>query len=116
LVTLRIVGAGVVEKGLEAAAEVVVHDRPVLAAELVLGRVGVIHVVGRIAERHVGDLLAERPLDVGQHRRIAAQHPVVAQEPEVAWLADRLLGRLRNLVLGIVRGSAIGQRQQPFQV
>ena len=88
-----------------------------LAAELVLGRVGVVDVVGRIAERHVRELAAEHPLDVGQHRGVAAQQAVVAQDPEVARLADRLLRRLRDLVLGLIaRRLAVGERQQPLQL
>ena len=88
-----------------------------LAAELVLGRVGVVDVVGRIAKRHVRELAAEHPLDVGQHRGVAAQQAVVAQDPEVARLADRLLRRLGDLVLGLIaRRLAVGQRQQPLQL
>ena len=88
-----------------------------LAAQLVLRRVGVVDIVGRIAERHVRELPAEHPLDVGQHRGVAAQQAVVAQDPEVARLADRLLRRLRNLVLGLVaRRLAVGDRQQPLQL
>ena len=88
-----------------------------LAPQLVLRRVGVVDVVGRIAKGHVRELAAEHPLDVGQHRGVAAQQAVVAQHPEVARLADRLLGRLRDLVLGIVRpGLAVGDRQQPLEL
>ena len=105
------------QERLEAGAEIVVQDRPVLAAQLVLGRVGVVDVVGRIAERHVRELAAEHPLDVGQHRGVAAQQAVVAQDPEVARLADRVLRRLRDLVLGLIaRRLAVGQRQQPLQL
>ena len=117
LVTREDVDAGVVQERLEAGAEIVVQDRPVLAAQLVLRRVGVIDVVGRVAERHVRELPAEHPLDVGQHRGVAAQQAVVAQDPEVARLADRLLRRLRDLVLGLVaRRLAVGDRQQPLQL
>jgi hypothetical protein len=42
---------------------------------------------------------------------------VIAQDPEVARLADRLLRRFRNLVLGLIaRGVAVGQRQQALQL
>ena len=92
----------IVQERLEAGAEIVVQDRPVLAAELVLGRVGVVDIVRAVGEAHVRELPAEHPLDVGQHRGVAAQQPVVAEHPEVAWPADRLLRRLRNLILGIV--------------
>jgi hypothetical protein len=75
-----------------------------------------IHVVRRIAERHVGELAGEHPLDVGQHRCVAAQQAMVTQDPEVARLADRLLRRFRNLVLSVVaRRLAVGQRQQPLE-
>ena len=88
-----------------------------LAAQLVLGRVGVIDVVGRVAKGHVRELAAEHPLDVGQHRRVAAQQTMVAQDPEVARPADRLLGRLGDLVLRLLaRRLAIGDRQQPLQL
>src|SRR5690606_12639700 len=78
------------------------QDRPVLAPELVLRRVGVVDIVRRIAKRHVGQLSAQHALDVGQNRGVAAQQAMVAQDPEVARLADRLLRRLRNLVLGLI--------------
>ena len=87
------------------------------APELVLRRVGVVDIVGRIAKGHVRELAAEHALDVGQHRGVAAQQAVVAQHPEVARLADRLLGRLRDLVLGTVRlAFAVGDRQEPLQL
>jgi hypothetical protein len=35
-------------------------------------------------------------LDVRQHRGVTAQQPVGAQEPEVAGICDRILGRLGN--------------------
>ena len=42
---------------------------------------------------------------------------MVAQDPEVARLADRLLRRLGNLVLGLVdRRLAVGERQQPLEL
>ena len=42
---------------------------------------------------------------------------MVAQDPEVTRPADRILGRLRNLVLGLVaRRLAIGERQQALQL
>jgi hypothetical protein len=53
----------------------------VLAAELVLRRVRVIDIVRRIAERHVGELSVQHPLDVGQCRGVAAQQTVIAQRP-----------------------------------
>ena len=76
-----------------------------------------IDIVGRVAERHVGQLPAEHSLDVGQHRGVAAQQAMVAQNPQVARAADRLFGRLRDLVLGLsARRLAIGQRQQPLEL
>jgi hypothetical protein len=57
------------------------------------------------------------PLDVGQCRGVAAQQAMVAQDPEVARLADRVLWRLRNLVLSLIaRRLAVGQRQQALQL
>jgi hypothetical protein len=81
----------------EAAAESVVQDRAVLAAQLVLRRVGIVDIVGRIAEGHAG----EHPLDVGRERGVAAEQAMVAEHPEVAGLADRVLRRFRDLVLRV---------------
>jgi hypothetical protein len=89
----------------------------VLAAQLVLGRVRVVHIVGRVAERHVGELAAEHPLDVGQHRGVAAQQAMVAQDPEIARAADRLLRRFRDLVLRLrTHRLAIGDGQKSLQL
>jgi hypothetical protein len=41
---------------------------------------------------------------------------MVAQDPEVARLADRLLRRLRNLLGLIAPCFTVGQRQQPLQL
>ena len=86
-----------------------------LAAQLVLGRVAVVHVVGRIGEGHVGELALQHPLDIGQHRRVAAQQPVLTQHPQIARLRDRLLRQRRRLVvLGQARPAVA--RQQPLQL
>jgi hypothetical protein len=66
---------------------------------------------------HIRELPAEHPLDVGQERGVAAQQAMRAEDPEVARLADRILRRLRNLVLGLIaRRLAVSQRQQPLQL
>jgi hypothetical protein len=67
-----------VQERLEAAAEIVVEDLAALPTELGLGRAAVIHIVRRIGERHVRELAAEHALDIRQHRRVAAEQPVVA--------------------------------------
>jgi hypothetical protein len=77
----------------------------------------ILDVVRRIAERHVGELPAEHLLDIGQHRCVAAQQPMAAQDPEIARLADRILRRLRDLVLGLIaRRLAIGCGQEPLEL
>ena len=97
------------------AAEIVVQDLPLVAPQLVLGRVAVVHVVRRIGEGHVGELAAEHPLDVGQHRRVAAEQPVLTEHPQIARLRDRLLRQRRRLVvLGQARLALA--RQQPLQL
>jgi hypothetical protein len=60
----------------EAVAEVVVQDRAILAAHLVLGAVGVVHVVRRVGEDHVHRLAIENPVVALGHGRVAAQQPV----------------------------------------
>ena len=89
-----------------------------LAAQLVLRRVGVVDVV-RAGRRSV--MSASCPPSTrstsASTRRVAAQQPMVAQDPEVARPADRILRRLRNLVLGLVACRlAVGHRQQPLQL
>ena len=81
LVTLKMLAQFIQQECLEAATEVIVQDRPVLTTQLVLRRVGVVDIVGRVAEGHVRELPAEHHLDVGQRRRIAAQQAVVAEGP-----------------------------------
>ena len=111
------VKAGVLQERFEAGAEIVIEDRPKFAVQLVLRRVRIIDGMRWVAERHVGEVPAEHPLDVGQHRGVAAQQPMVAQNPEIARLADRVLQRFRNLVLNLIaRRLAVGQHQQPFQL
>jgi hypothetical protein len=89
----------------------------VLAAELVLGRVGVIHPIRRISEAHVGQRSAEHALDVGEHGGVAAQQAVLAQEPEIARPRDWVRRRLGHLVLGLgrLRPGAF-ERQQPLEL
>jgi hypothetical protein len=42
---------------------------------------------------------------------------MVAEDPEVAGLGDRILGRLGDILIGFVRPSlATGDRQQSFQL
>jgi hypothetical protein len=70
-----------------------------------------------IAERHVRELAGEHALDIGHHGRVTAEHTMVAQDPEIARLADRVFRGFRDLVLGpIARRLAVGQRQQPLQL
>ena len=68
------VDAGVVQERLEAGAEIVVQDRPVLAAELVLRRVGVVDVVravGRSTCRRAGRRAPARRRPARWRRRTA---------------------------------------------
>ena len=92
------VDAGVVEKRAELLAERIIQDRPVLTAELVLCRIGVVNIVRWIRESHVGELAAEHCLDVGQDRGVTAQHTMLTADPEVARAADRLGRRLWGFV------------------
>ena len=102
LVTTRMLVQASSRNASNPGAEAVVQDRAVLAAQLVLGRIGVIDIVGRVAERHVRELTAEHMLDICEDRGVAAQQAVVAEDPEVTRFADRVLGWLRDLVLRLV--------------
>jgi hypothetical protein len=74
----------------------------VRAAKLVLRGVGVVDIVGRIGPGQIGEPAIQHALDIVQHRRVAAEHAVVAQDPEIARTRDRLLGKLRYIVFGLV--------------
>ena len=74
------VGAGSAEHCLEVLARMVVQDRPMLAALLVLGRVGVVHAVRRIGEAHVGQFTGQDLLYIGEDRGITAQDPMLTAE------------------------------------
>ena len=97
----------------EAVAQVVVQDRAILAAHLVLGAVGVVHVVRRIGEDHVHRLAAEQPLVALGHGGVAAQQAVAAQQPDVARARDRRLGHLgHRIVIGLALGVRLVARHQ----
>ena len=66
------VDAGVVEQRAEILAERIVEDWTILPPQLVLRRVGIIHIVGRVREGHVGELTSQHLLDIGQDRGVAA--------------------------------------------
>ena len=84
------------------------------APQLVLGRVAVVHVVGRIRPGHVRQLTAQHPLEIGADRRVTAKQPVVTQDPEIARLGDCLLRQRRRLV---VLGQAfLRARQQTLEL
>ena len=102
------------QERLETCAEVIIQDGPVLAPELVFRRVGVVHVIGRIGEAHIGELPIQHPLDIGQHRGIAAEQPVITQHPQIARLGDRLLRQRRCLI--VIGQALLPARQQPFQL
>jgi hypothetical protein len=59
-------------------------------------------MVGRIGPGQIGELAIEHALDIPEHGGVAAEHAVVAQDPEIARPRDRLLGQLRRLVFGLV--------------
>ncbi|NKA76033.1 hypothetical protein GO290_05043 [Ralstonia solanacearum] len=80
----------------EAAAQVVVQDGPTRAALPVLGRIGVVHVIGWIQKSHVRRLALQQPVVVLRDGRIPAQQPVPAQHPDVARMGDRILGHFRQ--------------------
>ena len=68
------VDAGVIE---QLFSQCIIENRSVLAVQSVLGRVGEFTLyVGR--ESHLGELTVQHLLDVGQHRGVAARHPVLA--------------------------------------
>ena len=58
----------------------------------------VVHVVGLIGEAHVGEFAAQHLLDIGQHRGVAAQHAMLAADPQIAGPADRFGRRLRRII------------------
>ena len=98
------VGAGIAQELFEAVAEIVVGDLPLLAAELVLHRRAVVHVVRWIGEDHVGQAAGQDLLHSLHLRGIAAEQPVLAQHPDIAGHGDRGLRRLRHRVFVGVAG------------
>ena len=93
------VHACVAQELLEVLAQVVVGDLPLLAAEFVLHRRAVVHVVRRIAKDHVGQAAGEDLLHVSHLRGIAAQQPVLPENPDVAGNRDCGLRSLRHRVI-----------------
>ena len=81
-----------VKQSAESITERIVLDRPVLAAPPMVDRVGIIHVVRWVSEGHVCKFAAQHLLDVGQHPGVAAQHAMLAADPQIAGLADRFGG------------------------
>ncbi len=67
-------------------------------------------------KRHVGELAVQHLLDVGQHGGVAAQHPVLAADPQIAGAADRIGRRLGRLVGVVVRLELHGQQPVEFGV
>ncbi len=53
------------------------------AADVAIDR----HIVGRIGEDEVDPLAGEQPLVGGRIARVAAEQPVTAQPPDLAWPA-----------------------------
>ena len=100
----------------EILAEGIIENRPVLAAQLVLGRVGIVHVVRRIGEGHAGQFTIQHLLDIGQHGGVTTQHPVLAADPQIAGAADRIGGWLRHLIRVIDRLELHGQQPVEFGV
>ncbi len=80
-----------------------------LPRSLSFGRVGIVHVVRWIGERHVGEFAAQHLLDIGQHRGVAAQHAMLAADPQIAGPADRF-GRRLGRIIGVV--IQVGARRQ----
>ena len=65
-------------------------------------------------KRHVGELAVQHLLDIGQDGGVAAQHPVLAADPEIAGPADRIgrrLGRFVGIAVQLVLDD-----QQPVEL
>ena len=60
------------------------------ATQLVLRRVRIIDIVRAVGETHVGELAVQDLLGIGEDGGVAAQHTMLAADPEVARVADRL--------------------------
>jgi hypothetical protein len=56
------------------------------------------HVVRRVGVDQVDRVAIQEPVHVLGLARVAAEQPVVAQEPQVAGPRDRLIGRVGHLV------------------
>ena len=111
-----VMGAGGEQEGIEAISQVVVQDRAVLAAQLVLGAVRVVDIVGRIQEGHVCELGTEQALVVGRDGGIATQHLVVTQQPQVTRLGDDTRLRLGDrIVVRQTVAAGVGIGEQRFQ-
>ena len=85
------VRAGLAQEIIELPAQRVVADLQFLG-----GLALVIHVVGRIGEDHVGQAAGQHLLDITHLRRVAAQEPMLAQNPHVAGHRDGALRFLRE--------------------
>ena len=57
-----------------------------------------LHVVGRVGEEEVDRHPIQQPVEVGFGAGITAEQPMVAEEPEVTRLRDRLVRRLGHVV------------------
>ena len=115
--TVEHVHACVSQELFEVLAKVVVGDLPRLAAEFVLHRRAVVHVVRWIAEDHVGQTAGEDLLHVGHLRGIAAQQPVLPENPDIAGNRDCGLRSLRHsVIVGIAGVNFIGVPKQSFDL
>ncbi len=63
-------------------------------------------------KRHVGELAAQHLLDISQHGGVAAQHAMLAADPEIARAADWIGRRLGRFIE--VRRLVVGAGQQPI--
>ncbi len=111
------VDAGIVKKSLKPIAKVVIHNRAVVAAHLVLGRIAVVDIVGRIREHHVGQRTLKHALDVFKDRAVAAKQTMVAENINVARLGNGINGCFGNGVfVGVASGSIAFQKTGKFFV
>ena len=72
------VGAGYLQEPREVFTQVIVQDRAVRAPHLVFGRVGIVHIVRRVGEGHVDQLIAQQQFVIRRTGGITTQQAVVA--------------------------------------
>jgi len=70
------------------------------AARMTLDR----HVVGRVGEHHRGVFFADQRREGGRIEGVAAEHAMVAEDPQISYLAEGRADRRRRQHIGRVVG------------